>query len=331
MMGHLFDQRDAVTALLKQAESGHPLVRAYCGINLYSDEKNVKRAVEYVRALWRRNGFRASAEKYIPLPAFIASLPMAYSPTMDPPGKGLQRATTMHSLNAASLAFVQGDWAGNSPTLGGPLLISRRGQLATFNLLESATNYNFIVVAASGSGKSFFSQDIIVDFLAQQGLVRVIDVGRSYWRTCERLGGQNLVFDPKHPVSLNPFTGLATLADLHEMLPVLKTMIRQMAWPLQLEENTPPWEYQAIEAALVAAWEEKGEAAELRDAYEWLLQYGDERARDLAFQLAPYAIGRHAPWFTGPRGVSFDNPLAIIELEELNSDPEMHPAYRSDY
>ncbi|MHB0929171.1 MAG: TraC family protein [Candidatus Nanopelagicales bacterium] len=323
MMGHLFEQRDAVSSLLQQASSGHALVRAYSGINLYATEKTVKRSVEYVKGLWRRKGFRASAERFITLPAFIASLPMAYSASMDPPGKGLQRATTMHSANAASLAFVQGDWAGNSPSLGGPLLISRRGQLATFNLLESSTNYNFIVVAASGSGKSFFTNDIIADFLAQNGLVRVIDVGRSYWRTCERLGGQNLVFDPRFPVSLNPFTGLATREDLNEMLPILKTMLRQMAWPLQPEDATPAWEYQAIELALTAAWESKGDKAELADAYNWLLEHGDERAQDLAFQLAPYAVGRHKPWFTGPRGVSFDKPLAVIELEELKADPEM--------
>lgn len=323
MMGHLFEQRDAVTGLLKKANSGHPLMRVYSGINLYSDRKGIRRATEYVNGLWRRFGFRASAERFITLPAFVASLPLTYSPEMDPPGRGLQRATTVHSLNAASLAWVQGDWGGHDPSLGGPLLTSRRGQLASINLLESSTNYNFVVVASSGSGKSFFTNEIAVDFLSQNGLVWIIDVGRSYWRVCERLGGQNLVFDPRHPVSLNPFSGLKTQEDLNEMMPVLKAMLRQMAWPLQADEDTPAWEYQAIEMAVDAAWQMKRENTELRDVHQWLLEHGDERAKDLAFQLAPYAIGRHSAWFTGPRKISFDKSLVVVELEELNTDQEM--------
>lgn len=325
MMGHLFEQRDAVTGLLKQANSGHPLVRVYCGINLYADHKGIRRATEYVKGLWRRHagGFRVSAEKYITLPAFVASLPLVYTPAMDPPRHGLQRATTVHSLNAASLAWVQGDWAGNSPTLGGPLLTSRRGQLASINLLETSTNYNFVAVASSGSGKSFFTNEITVDFLAQSGLVWIIDVGRSYWRICERLGGQNLVFDLKHPLSLNPFSGIRTQEDLNEMMPVLKSMLKQMAWPLQEDADTPSWEYQAIELAVDAAWQAGKENTELSDVYHWLLDHGDDRAKDLAFQLAPFAVGRHSAWFTGPRQISFDKSLVVVELEELNSDPEM--------
>src|SRR5690606_26042537 len=104
------------------------------------------------------------------------------------------------------------------------------GQLACFNLLKSSTNYNFVVVAESGSGKSFLTNEIASDFLSKGGLVRIIDVGYSYAKFCETLDGVNLVFDPEDPVSLNPFTGIDSTDKLHEMTPMLKDLLRQMAY-----------------------------------------------------------------------------------------------------
>ncbi len=323
MMSHLFDRRRDVDGLLQRTRQGHQMVRCYSGINLYSDMDNAKKDTEYVRAVWRRAGFRASPEPFISLPVFLASLPMQYTPSMDPPNRGMQRAVTMHSLNAASFAHVQGDWSGNHPAEGGPLLISRRGQLTSFNLLNTVSNYNFIIVAASGSGKSYLCNEIVSDFLSKKGLVRIIDVGRSYERFCSIMGGTNMVFDPQDPISLNPFWGINDERDLAEMLPMLKALLRQMAYPLQLESDTPPWEYQLIETAVVEAWTLHQGETELRHVYDWLKEHSDQRAQDLGDQLQSYAIGRYAPWFSGPRQLSFDNDMVVVELEELNADNEL--------
>lgn len=323
MMGDMRKDRAELDGMVTSLRNGHSAVRVYSGINLYSEPVMSKRDSEYACSLWRKSGFRASPETILGLPAFLASLPFHYNASMDPPNRGLNRATTVQSLNAASLVMAQGDWGGNDPRKGGPILISRRGQVATLNLLETTTNYNFIIVAASGSGKSFFANEIISDFLSRDGLVRIIDVGRSYSRFCHQVGGQELIFDPRNPVSLNPFTGVTTKEDLAEMLPILKAMLRQMAFPLQAEQDTPAWEYQALEAAIQASWDRYGETAELKHVYDWLLDYDDTRGADLAFQLAPFATGRYAAWFSGERQLSFNNDMIVIELEELKNDPEM--------
>ena len=323
MMGHLFERRDMANQLLGQTRNGHRLVRAYAGVNIYTPPEEMRSQIEYVKGLWRRAGFRASEERYIALPAFIASMPMQYTPIMDPPNKGLQRATLMHSLNAAALVPVQGDWRGTSPAQAGPLFVSRRGQLACFDLLQTTINYNFIIVAASGSGKSFLANEIVSDFLSKGGMARLIDVGRSYYRFCAVMGGENVVFSAENPVSLNPFSDIKDLQDLSEMMAMLKDLLRQMAYPLTPEEETPPWQYAAIEEAIQGAWESKREKTELADVYNWLNDHGDPRAADLAFQLKAYAFGRYSAWFSGARSVSFKNPLVVIELEELKSDPQL--------
>lgn len=323
MMGFLYERRDMTEWLDTQVRNGKRLVRAYCGVNLYCHPEEFRSQSEHVKSIWRKSSFKISEEKHIGLPVFLASLPMAYSPSMDPPNKGLQRASMMSSINASSLIQIQGDWRGTNPSQGGPLLTSRQGQMATIDLFQSNTNYNFVCVAASGSGKSFITNELVGDFLSKGGIARIIDVGRSYFRFCERMKGQNLVFSPDNPVSLNPFSGLKNQEDLNEMMPMIKDLLRQMAYPLTPEEETPAWQYAAIEEAVSNAWAENQADCDLRHVYKQLLENGDDRARDVAFQLKPFAEGRYSKWFIGERGVSFDNPLVVVELEELKQDPQL--------
>lgn len=322
MMGRLFEQRDMVDLLSQQVRRGKRQVRAYCGINLYTHPDEHRLHAEYVKSLWRRAGFRASEELHITLPIFLSSLPGMYSPEMDPPGKGLNRAVRMHNLNGASLSQVQGDWLGSGAHRGGALLMSRRGQLAAFDVMDTDTNFNFAVVAQSGSGKSYFANEIINDFVSKGGRARIIDVGRSYFRFIEQIGGQNLVFKPDAPVSLNPFYGIESLQQLNELIPMAKDLIRQMAYPATPEEMVPAWEYAAIEHAIQGAWQIKGLETGLADVHAWLVEHGDTRSSDLAFQLQPYATGRYAAWFNGPRDLDMSNPALCIELEEVKQDPQ---------
>lgn len=320
MMGHLFERKDGAQALLRETSKGHTLVRAYTGINIYTPPEEARSQTEAVKGLFRKAGFRASEEAYISLPVFLASMPLQYTPALDPPNKGLQRATLMSSLNAASMVHVQGDWRGTAPDKGGLLLVSRSGQVATFDLLQTSINYNFVIVATSGSGKSFLANEITGDFLSKGGIARIIDVGRSYARFCEIMGGENIVFSPENPMSLNPFTGINTEADLNEMMPMLKDLLRLMAYPLTPENQTPPYQYQLLEKAISEAWRAKGSDCEISNVVEWLRSCGDDRGADLAVQLEPYSHGRYRRWFTGRRTVNFNKPLVVIELEELKQD-----------
>lgn len=320
MMGHLYERRDRANTLLRTVSDGHQLVRAYTGINLYTPPAEARAQTEYVRGLFRRAGFRMSEEAYISLPAFLASMPLQYTPAQDPPNRGLQRAWLMSSVNAASMVQIQGDWRGTGPDKGGLLLVSRTGQVATFDLLQTTINYNFVVVAASGSGKSFLTNEIVCDFLSKGGIARLIDVGRSYYRFCQVMGGENLVFSPDSPISLNPFTGIKTQEDLNELMPMLKDLLRLMAYPITPEDKTPSFHYQLLEKAISEAWLQHGTACELEQVVHWLREREDQRAQDLAIQLEPFSHGRYKRWFTGPRTVQFGKPLVVIELEELKQD-----------
>jgi len=326
MMGHLYTQKEELDGLMEAARGGHSPVRVWSGVVLYNTPERMKRETEYVANLWRKAGFRCSPERFISLPVFLAGLPLMYDPATDPPTRGLQRANTVNSFNAATLMHVQGDWQGSAPNRGGPLLVSRRGQLASIDLFDTSSNYNFVVIAQSGSGKSFFSNELAVDFLSRNGVVRIFDVGRSYKRFASVNGGAILEFSPENPVSLNPFSGIATHGDLWELMPMLKSLIRQMAFPLTDDDTFETkfnWEYAAIEQAITTAWELNGESTGLEHVYHWMAAQEDDRYRDLAFQLHAFAVGRYAAWFNGPRQVQLDNDLIIVELEDLEVDPDL--------
>ena len=323
MMSHLNERKEDVEALLEEIPKGHKLVRAYAGVNLYCNRAELKTQTEYVKGLWRNTGFRFSEEPYIALPVFLASLPLQYQPAMDPPNQGLQRAWMMTSVNAASMVMLQGDWQGTGAEFGGPLFISRKGRMASINLFKTSTNYNFVIVAQSGSGKSFIANEFVCDFLSKKGIARVIDIGRSYYRFCEIMGGQNVVFERDRPMSINPFSGIAREEDLNELMPMLQDLVRLMAYPLTPEDQTPAFEYKLISKAIRESWLEKREATELLDVAHWLVQFDDgkNRGKDLALQLEQFTTGQYRKWFSGPRTISFDNPFVVVELEELKGDP----------
>jgi conjugal transfer ATP-binding protein TraC len=324
LMSHLFDQRDELRTLIHEAGSGHPLTQAYMGINLLGESENqLAERVSECSSFWKAHGFRASHEAYISLPVWLCSLPGYFTPLHDPTSKraGLQRSCTMTSAQAAMIVPMAGDWKGTDPAGGGMLLLSRRGQIATVNVQDSeSSNYNFAIIAATGAGKSFLAQEMLMDFLARDGYAFVIDAGRSYYELCEQLGGQNLVFKLDDPMNLNPFTNIKDEARLHEMMELLRELFRYMAFPQSssTEAGVPDWQDAALEHAIEAAWREKGPDAWTGDVAAWLANHEDRRANDIADQLRTYTEGRLAPWFNGTgRPVDLREHFVVTELDDL--------------
>ena len=334
LMSHLFEMRDDLQRLVIAGQHGHPAVQAYTGINLWTTPDLAHEHASNVRSMWKQYGFRVSPERAISLPVWLASLPGGLTPDMDPPGgeTGLQRGSTMHSLHATTLMPMRGDWTGSPPDHGGLLLVSRLGQPAVIDVQDQASdNYNFVIVAASGSGKSFMAQDLVVDFLSRGGLVYVIDSGRSYYELAETVGGQNLVFDPANPFNLNPF-GRVDSADpeaIGDMTQVLKPLMKYMAWPeAAAQKAVPDWEYSLFDRAIAEAWRLKGPEANVETVAQWFTTHEDERVRHIADQLHPYAIGRFARWFSGAgRPIDLSGGpgarLVVTELDELDRYAEL--------
>ena len=132
----------------------------------------------------------------------------------------------MTAFNAITLAPLQGEWKGTQrPSL---LLPGRRGQIAIWNPFDNMEgNYNVAIAAKSGSGKSVLTQEYIVSLVGSGGRVWVIDIGRSYEKTCRMLGGEFIEFTPDNVISINPFTFITNFDDSLELLkPLSAAMAR---------------------------------------------------------------------------------------------------------
>lgn len=70
---------------------------------------------------------------------------------------------------------------------------------------KSLTNFNQIVSGGSGSGKSFLTQVLLFQMLKEAPAVYILDIGGSYKRLCENLGGQYIGLGLTDGLSINPF------------------------------------------------------------------------------------------------------------------------------
>ena len=324
MAGDLYRRKDETDSILKDTQQRRSLVRATVGIVVYCDLDKVPRTIENVTSIWRRAGFEASPEKHVALPMFMSALPYGYNYRLDNKSKGLQRLELMTSFQAACLMPVAFDWRGHDMGCGGPTMISRRGQIGSLDFLRSETNYNATVVAQSGSGKSFFTAELVADFLSRGGFVRMIDAGRSYAPLAEIIGGENIEFNIRNPKSLNPLYDIPDLDTLKEKMASLKEILTLMAFS---NGNADDWAKSEIERAITVCWQEQRKTLELRHIEEYLRAPRDndrpesiQRRLDIADQLQTYSTGNLSKWFNGPREVDITNDFTILELDGLNSN-----------
>jgi len=321
-MSHLFEMRDQLSDMAKEARAGKMLVGAYMGINVLTDKESAQEDAQAVASIWSNHGFKAKPEKFISLPVYLCSIPGHFRPEMDPLNNraGLQRIQTMTSFQAATLSHMQGEWRGSDPNRGGIPLVSRRGELAALDIQDKGnTNYNFTIIADSGAGKSFFAQDIVLDFMSKGGIAFIIDAGRSYFEFVEQMGGTNLVFKVSEPLDLNPFANIKKEQDLKEMLEMLKETIRYMAWPSS-GDKVPDWQYTILEHAIEATWHKTRENTTILDVADWLRNHEEREAQKIAEQLRPYTHGRLCQWFNGEgKKVNLRGKLICLEMDDLKT------------
>jgi conjugal transfer ATP-binding protein TraC len=222
----------------------------------------------------------------------------------------------MTSQNAASLTPIESDFYGTrTPTL---LLFSRRGQAGYYDLFDNGGNYNACIAGASGSGKSVFTNEFAVSIVSTGGKVRIIDVGRSYQNTCQKLGGQFIEFSRNTTLSLNPFS---KITNIKEELEILSPLFGQMVSP---SKDLDDWEKQTLERTIEEVFVVHGTKTTIDDIASALKAHEDIRGRDLGTQLFSYtSVGRRGKFFMGENNCDFNNPLVLLELEELKSDPDL--------
>ena len=282
----------------------------YTAVFFSRTKERLNSVTSQFRAWAATYGMELAEDRTILMELFYNLLPMC---TTQEWVRNLHRFHTMGITHAIRLLPIIGNWPG-SGTGGTSILMGRRGQPIMFDPYDSSTNYNGIIIAESGAGKSVLAQQMLEDALAEGARAWVIDQGRSYQKFCGTVNGQFIEFSDNSDICLNPFT---RCQDLDEDMDMLKAVFAKMAAP---EAGLGDFGMAALEEKIKAAFTVSAKNTDVTDVADQCLNDKDQRIIDIGKQLYSFTNkGSFGRWFNGKNNVDLSNDLVVLELQELQS------------
>ena len=308
------------------------LARATVTITLFSTEKTRKRDSAAAVDAFSNASVRISPNTMIQGASFMSTLPFMGSDGYFDDCARLGLVRTIKTSNLVN--FI--------PLVTDPYKLSYGVLLPTFRrsmyyfdpFTAGGDNFNMAVMAASGSGKSFFVQALVKNTIERGGTAFIMDKGDSYKKLTQLYGGTYL---NHKDIYLNPFTHLEGIAkgdtfidDNGEEINPLKQVIGDIValFCTIVSPNTPLNDFQksAVMGAIKRAWGSKGKDTLVDDVQTCLKdiaieQDNDRRILDLAFQLEEYTTrGLFGEVFNKPSKLDPSVKLTTLELDGFKGD-----------
>jgi conjugal transfer ATP-binding protein TraC len=290
-------------------------------VGIWGEKTKIHQHEEVLKNLFRINQFTLTENRCVHLPQFLTALPMTWAEHVQDL-KNLNLLRTTITDECVNFVPLQGEWMGtNTPCM---LLVGRRGQLMSWNPFDNKTgNYNVVIAGRSGTGKSVFMQDLLLNALSTGAKVFVLEVGRSFEKMNDLLDGQQIRFSKESNICLNPFTNICSSDEdsRNASISFLKSIIACMAAPTL---GTSDVENSLIEEAIRTVWKSHGSNSTISYVASWLRSHEDIQAKKIGTMLTPYTKeGVYARYFEGKNNVDFKNSMVLIELEELKDKKDL--------
>ena len=179
-----------------------------------------------------------------------------------------------------------------------------REQLACIDPFSGAfgTNYNMAVTGTSGSGKSFFIQMLMLNVLFNGGDIFIIDIGGSYRKLCEALGGTYLEYSN---LAMNPFTHVTDIVrELDDIIALFELLTCPTSGATDDDRGT-------LREAILAAFTRMGNQTRIDDVQQELLSlYELDRETYPTARILSKNMQRYCS--TSEHGKAFNEPSQII-------------------
>lgn len=300
-----------------------------------NDTKHAREATARAKRIWEQQGYVMQEEKSIAKPLFIAALPFGlYNVASNI--FTLDRDFPITIKGAARLLPIQADFAGSTtPVMP---LIGRKGQVSGLDVFDSrSNNHNLLITAASGGGKSFSLNALISNYYASGAKIRVTDLGYSYKKLSQVVGGRFMDFG-RDTVVINPFSSTGKdeedrASDLNATAAVIAEMIYSASTNTMTET-----EWSLVKQACLFAVERDNGTFGVDHVAEYLSTYpalaGEHRldepkvvanAKEMAYNLYDFTSkGSYGKFFNGPTNFNIsDDDFVVLELENLKTTPEL--------
>jgi conjugal transfer ATP-binding protein TraC len=335
--GFKMDRQNEMLWATQQADRGERFVRVIPSIITFSKtEKAANKNTARVKSLWENQGFSVNKDRGILAPLFLLSLPFGLYKTKNNI-EFLERDRIMPIQSAARMLPLQGDFCGCGKPV--TLFLGRKGQTVPIDLYHPMSeNFNAIITATSGSGKSYLMNRLLTDQLSTGVIARVFDIGRSYEKLTQIQDGKFICFSRDAAISVNPYT---TIRNIDEEIGILSLIISQMVWSSSKDKPSET-QMTIIKTAARQVWDDYGADGEIdhvkrvlqdfktclkRQAFE--LEANTDKIKDsaneLAFNLSDFTgNGPYARWFKGKSTLDISSDrFVVLELEELIAMQEL--------
>ena len=246
---------------------------------------------------------------------FITTLPLCSDRI------GVSRNMDTTSL-ATTFPFVSSDLSDDKGIMFG--INEHNGSLVIFDRF-SMQNYNSVVFASAGAGKSYMIKLEVMRSLMLGTEIIVIDPENEYRVLAEAVVGQYIAFGYGEDSKINPFDLSLTIEEgenaLNDKVLTLHKMFKIMLGAMD------PIEESVLDKAVMEAYKskgitpdpetQKGEAPLIEDLYKSLIGMEDERAKNLAARMEKYIKGSFAGIFNQKTTVNLKNKFVVFGIRNL--------------
>lgn len=291
-----------------------------------SEQKADELSGQY-KAYFKTLQFTLEDDKYISFPALLSMLPLGYDNKMQE-FLSDKRGRIVFLENVIGLAPIVADWYGLNPQVP---LISTKGQLFGIDLFANkAGGFNAFTVGMTGSGKSVWLQWIALNYYLSNNKIWIIDIGGSYQRLCEILGGQYIDFNKKMNMSINPFSDITSIELLEEYTEFITSLYLLMGLPkeIKLSEQLE----KLMKGYLIEAIKESYRIYETESDVDTVIEQltiiyereEDSRLSDFIKHLYPFRKGNiYGDYLNGVSNVTFKSNITVLEAGELEATPDL--------
>lgn len=310
--------KDIEVLLNEVIQDGEKIFHASLSVVLRSENESdvdfqVGQVLQVIREMANSEGF---LETYASYDMFSAS---CFPNTIQK-----ERTRRLKTSNVADLIPIYGLWSGfDSPSV---LMRTRAGSLFKFDPFSSrTTNANQIISGGSGSGKSFLTNLLIGQMLAQNPRVYIVDVGASYKKACDLLDGQYVGLSTSAGFSINPFDIGDNHAPSDEKIKFLVALIEVLTKE-DGQARLGRLERSEIEIAIQEVYQAQTKPR-LSNLREILLKNPNHEVNRIGKILAPW-VG-NSPFgkiIDRDTTISLDKRLVCFDLKNLESTPDLQAA-----
>lgn len=277
--------------------------------------RNVREVLARFRSLQGAEGLEESVGAWKVLKGNLPAAPLS-----------LERARKMKTNNLADFLPVYGPREGDlDPVV---LFRNRLNGLVSFNAFDPGLpNYNSLVTGSSGAGKSFLNNCILLQELARGLRVFIIDIGGSYKKLTEALGGQYLEINLSDQYRINPFD-LANPAEepsnqkIKSLLACIESMVSE-----DDKAKLPKLDRALLERAIIELYKSRraeGEVPTLSDLARCLSTFEEESMKAISKMLFLWTGERpYGRLLDGQGSLRTDASICTFDLKGLSSYPDL--------